>query len=251
TASSACCARRWRCSWPSPRACTPTSSSAHSPTWPPHRPSSAWSGSMHGDRHGTPPSHAAGVPMTWLGPGLFLATLATLLVETLNARLLSVLTWYHLSFFAVSLAMLGMAGGAVHVFLRPDRYGPATAPRALARVTFAFALSIPLSHLVTLVVPFTAVERLSVMDVLPVAVFTVVLAVPFVLSGVLVTIALTRVGAPIGRIYAWDLVGAELGCLLVVVLLERLNLTSAFFVAGAAAALGAWSFHRAAGEPRA
>lgn len=206
---------------------------------------------MHGGRHGTPPSHAAGVPMTWLGPGLFLATLATLLVETLNARLLSVLTWYHLSFFAVSLAMLGMAGGAVHVFLRPDRYGPATAPRALARVTFAFALSIPLSHLVTLVVPFTAVERLSVMDVLPVAVFTVVLAVPFVLSGVLVTIALTRVGAPIGRIYAWDLVGAALGCLLVVVLLERLNLTSAFFVAGAAAALGAWSFHRAAGEPRA
>ena len=42
----------------------------------------------------------------WLGPGLFSATLATLLLETLDARLLSVLTWYHLSFFAVSLAML-------------------------------------------------------------------------------------------------------------------------------------------------
>src|SRR5690606_40037467 len=50
------------------------------------------------------------------------------------------LTWYHLSFFAVSLAMLGMAGGAVHVFLRPDKYGPARAPQALARVTLAFAL---------------------------------------------------------------------------------------------------------------
>src|SRR5690606_30254845 len=247
---SACSVQHSPCWWRSRRASTPTSSSALSPTSPRHPRWRHWSGStrVREQVHGTA---TAGMPLRWLGPGLFLATLATLLVETLNARLLSVLTWYHLSFFAVSLAMLGMAGGAVHVFLRPDKYGPARAPQALARVTLAFALSIPLSHLVTLVVPFTPVERLSVMDVLPVAVFTVVLAVPFVLSGVLVTIALTRVGAPIGRIYAWDLVGAALGCLLVVVLLERLNLTLAFFVAGAAAALGAWSFHRAAGEPRA
>jgi hypothetical protein len=39
--------------------------------------------------------------------GLLLTTLATLLLEILNARLLSVLTWYHVSFVAVSLAMLG------------------------------------------------------------------------------------------------------------------------------------------------
>ena len=190
------------------------------------------------------------MPLRWLGPGLFLATLATLLVETLNARLLSVLTWYHLSFFAVSLAMLGMAGGAVHVFLRPDKYGPARAPQALARVTLAFALSIPLSHLVTLVVPFTPVDGLSMMEILPVAVFTIVLAVPFILSGVLVTIALTRAGGPVGKVYAWDLVGAALGCLLVIVLLEQLNLTSAFFVAGVAAALAAWFFHKGAGLGR-
>ena len=58
----------------------------------------------------------------WLSAGLFAATFATLLVEILDARLLSVLTWYHLSFLAVSLAMLGMAAGAIHVFLAGDRY---------------------------------------------------------------------------------------------------------------------------------
>ncbi|ODS56390.1 MAG: hypothetical protein ABS36_08355 [Acidobacteria bacterium SCN 69-37] len=185
--------------------------------------------------------------LRWLGPGLFLATLATLLLETLNARLLSVLTWYHLSFFAVSLAMLGMAAGAVHVFLRPDRFAPDRAPSALARTAFWFAASIPASHLCTLVIPFTPINSLTTMEVLPVAVFTIVLAVPFVLSGVLVTLALTRLGGPIGRIYAWDLIGAATGCLLVIVLLDRMNLTSAFFVAAAAAALAAWSFHRGAG----
>ena len=53
----------------------------------------------------------------WFSAGLFLAALATLLLELLDSRLLSVLTWYHLSFFAVSLAMLGMAAGAIFVFL--------------------------------------------------------------------------------------------------------------------------------------
>ena len=43
--------------------------------------------------------------------GLLFTTLATLLLELLDSRLLSVLTWYHLSFFAVSLAMLGTAPG--------------------------------------------------------------------------------------------------------------------------------------------
>jgi SAM-dependent methyltransferase len=189
--------------------------------------------------------------LRWLGPGLFFATLATLLLETLNARLLSVLTWYHLSFFAVSLAMLGMAAGAVHVFLRPDRFATEIAPRALARTTFLFALSIPASHLVTLVIPFTPLNGLSTMEILPIVVFTVVLAVPFVLSGVLVTTALTRIGGPIGRIYAWDLVGAATGCLLVIVLLEQMNLSSTFFIAGGAAALAAWCFHRGAGVPHA
>src|SRR5690606_15317381 len=120
----------------------------------------------------------------------------TLLLETLDARLLSVLTWYHLSFFAISLAMLGMAAGAVHVFLRPDRFSAEQAPAALARVTLAFALSIPLSHLATLVIPFVPLTTASTMEVLGILVFTVALAVPFVLSGVLVTLALTRVGGP-------------------------------------------------------
>jgi hypothetical protein len=37
----------------------------------------------------------------WLLAGLFCTTFATLLLEILDARLLSVLTWYHLSFVAV------------------------------------------------------------------------------------------------------------------------------------------------------
>ena len=79
----------------------------------------------------------------WLGIGLFLTTLATLLLELLDARLLSVLTWYHLSFLALSLAMLGGAAGAVLVYLQGARMQEEAARRTLWRLTAALAISIP------------------------------------------------------------------------------------------------------------
>lgn len=184
----------------------------------------------------------------WLAPGLALTTFATLLVEILSTRLLSVMTWYHLSFLAVSLAMLGMAGGAVFVFLRGERARNGHALRLLERATLAMAFAIPAVHLATLVIPIPPLTEARLSLILPLAVSVVLLGVPFFLSGVAVTIALTRLGAPIGRLYAWDLAGAAVGCLLVIPLLVHTNLTSAIFTAAAATALAAWCFARVAGH---
>ncbi len=186
-------------------------------------------------------------PTSALAAGLFLVTFATLVLEVLDSRLLSVLTWYHLSFFAVSLAMLGMAAGAVHVFLAGDRMRGAAAPRALAHAATQFAIALPLSHIANLCVPIPTATSHALMEFTALSVATAALAVPFYLSGVVVTLALTRAGAQIGRIYAWDLLGASAGCLAVVPLLNVTNISSAALVAGAAAALGAAALHRFAG----
>jgi hypothetical protein len=179
-----------------------------------------------------------------LSAGLFLITFATLVLEVLDSRLLSVLTWYHLSFFAVSLAMLGMSAGAVRVFLLGEAMRGETARLALARYAIFFALSIPLSHVVNLCVPIPTATSHAVMEFVALSVATAALAVPFYLSGVVVTLALTRVGAQIGRIYAWDLLGAAAGCLAVVPLLNITNLSSSALAAGAAGGLGAAMLHR-------
>ena len=102
----------------------------------------------------------------------------------------------------------------------------------------------------TLVIPIPPLTEARLSLVLPLAVSIVLLSVPFFLSGVAVTIALTRLGAPIGRLYAWDLAGAAAGCLCVIPLLVRTNLTSAMFAAAAATALAAWCFARVAGRRR-
>jgi hypothetical protein len=180
----------------------------------------------------------------WLSAGLFLTTLATLLVEILDSRLLSVLTWYHLSFFAVSLAMLGMAAGAVFVFLRGASLSGDRAAPALARAGLSFALAVPITHVFNLVIPLPSLAQASTMAAMALLATTVMLTVPFFLSGVAVTIALTRTGARIGWLYGWDLVGAAIGALLVVPLLDRLNLSSAILAAAAIAAAGAFCFAR-------
>jgi hypothetical protein len=189
----------------------------------------------------------------WLYAGLFASTFATLLVEILDARLLSVLTWYHLSFLAVSLAMLGMAAGAVRVFLSKELTEPVDAMRRLPGLTEAFTFSIVASHLIVLCIPIPALNRFSVMEVVAIAAVTTVLALPFFFSGMVVTIALTRSGGPIGKLYAWDLAGAAGACVAVVPLLDsgRFNVTSLMILAAAAAAVGAFCFSRLQARTRA
>ncbi len=94
----------------------------------------------------------------WLYAGLFLVTMATLMLEVLDTRLLSVLTWYHLSFVAVSMAMLGMAAGAVLVFLGGDLFDWDRVPGLLPFGTLLFAFAIVLCHIGNLVIPIPAIS---------------------------------------------------------------------------------------------
>jgi hypothetical protein len=186
--------------------------------------------------------------LAWLLGGLFFVTLATLMLEVLDTRLLSVLTWYHLSFLAVSVAMLGMAAGAVFVFVAGELCAPERALRLLPGAAGALAIGIGVSHVANLVIPFPSGARTPA-DVAGLGISTLVLAVPFIMSGVIVTLALTRTRAPIGVLYGADLIGAAAGCLAIIWLLNRTDITSTAFATAAAAAIGAWCFARYAGRP--
>ena len=174
--------------------------------------------------------------------GLFLVTGATLMLEVLNTRLLSVVTWYHLSFFAVSMAMFGMAVGALWVYLQPNRFDTGNALDNLFRYSIRFAVSTILCHLVVIYTPLNIRDGWTLFDVVKLALITVAVAVPFFLSGVVVTVALTQVKGYSGLIYAVDLIGAAAGSVLCLLLLDALDITSATFVTAAIAFLGVFLF---------
>ena len=74
-----------------------------------------------------------------------------------------------------------------------------------------------------------------------------IIATPSALGGIVTTLALTRRHAPVGRLYAAGLLGAAIGCLAAVALLDAMNLSAAAIAATAVPSLGALAFGRAAG----
>ena len=150
--------------------------------------------------------------------GLFLVTLATIVYEIALTRIFSVTMWYHFAFVAISVAMFGMTVGALIVYLRPAWFGPERVAHALGASALLFGVAIVLSLLTQLAVPFVA--GMSLLGMYTVVFTYVVVAVPFVFSGICVTLALTRFPRQLPTLYGVDLLGAAVGCALVIVALD-------------------------------
>jgi len=174
--------------------------------------------------------------------GLFLVTLATLTYQLLLTRTFSVTMYYHFAFVAISVTMFGMAAGALLVFLRPQVFRSDRTHRHLAVAAAVFASTIVLSYLTHLAVPF--VLDASVVPIYAIVFTYVALSIPFVASGVVVSLALTRFPAQVSALYAADLAGAALGCLIVGPILRFTDAPTAVLATAALAALAAVCFSR-------
>jgi hypothetical protein len=81
---------------------------------------------------------------------LGLVAAAPLMLRIIETRIISVISWYHLAFFVISIAMFGLTAGAVFVYLRRDRFCPERLSYDLTVATLAFALTANLAILVQL-----------------------------------------------------------------------------------------------------
>ena len=172
--------------------------------------------------------------------GVFFITFAVLVFQIVQTRILSVVAWYYVAFFAISVAMLGMTAGAVWVYLRRDRVSADNLATWLSDTALLTALSMPASA----VLQFSLITSLapSLASLVSVALLMGVMSAPYVFAGITVSLALTRSPFPVGLVYAVDLLGAALGCAAVVGILEVLDGPTAIFAAGLAAAVAALSF---------
>jgi hypothetical protein len=170
----------------------------------------------------------------------FALALAALALEVCLTRILSLTTWYHLAFFALSTAMLGMTAGAVRVYLRPDKFAASRWRHEAASASLGFAWITPVVLILLCLIP--ARGTLSTMGVLSLVVTTAACTAPFYFFGVAITLALTRSSLPIGRIYGADLLGAALGCLAVLAGLETTSAPSVMLFCAAIGALAALGF---------
>ena len=178
--------------------------------------------------------------------GLGLITAATLMLQIVETRIISVTSWYHLAFFVISIAMFGLTAGAVWVYLRSEAYRPAQLSYHLSVASLGFALATVFALLVQLTI-VTSLPA-SVMSFVVWAEFAVALSLPFFFSGIVVSLALTRSPYPVGIVYGMDLLGAALGCLGALVLLNLVSGPSAVLWIAAFGAAGGLFFARAGFE---
>ena len=156
--------------------------------------------------------------------GVFLIAFSTLAFEITLTRILSVVSWYHLAFFAVSSSMLGMTAGATTVFLKPESYQRSHLNRALGRACLAYGWSIPISLVIICLIPLGLWQ--SALSLFSICIVTLACSLPFYFSGIVVTAALTQYDLSAGKVYATDLLGASFGCLLVLAALEVIDAPS-------------------------
>ncbi|MFL5049518.1 MAG: hypothetical protein ACJ8D4_05355 [Xanthobacteraceae bacterium] len=174
--------------------------------------------------------------------GLFLLCACVLILQIVETRLLSVISFYHLAFFAISMAMFGMTAGALIVYFNQAFFSPERLLAHLSWIAAAFAMTAILS---TVVLISTVVLGPPMGIILLATLWLKLIAAlvpPYVFAGMGISLALTRSPWPIGLVYGFDLAGAALGCLGALALMSTLDGVSVMLMVGALGASAAFAF---------
>jgi hypothetical protein len=184
--------------------------------------------------------------------GLFLLSLATLLLELALTRVLSVSLWYHFGFLVISTALLGFGASGVVLALWSGLRERSNLDLGLGMCGLSFAFCVVGSFWLMQLIPFdpfsVAVDHRQFYFM---PIYFLLVAVPFFCSGLAISLLLTRGSVEINRLYAYDLVGAGVGCALVAVVIPRFGGTGsvllAAFVGGLSSVCFAWPARRVLG----
>jgi len=178
--------------------------------------------------------------------GIFLLSLATLLLELALTRVLSVALWYHFGFLIISTALLGFGAAGVTLSLWRKLREDSPLDRALTWLSLAFGLVTLGSFWIMQQVPFDPFSLLSDRkQLLYMPVYYLAIAAPFYCSGLAIGLLLTRGGRAVNRLYALDLFGAGVGCAAIVLVMPTFGGSGSVITAAAlgifSAAIFGWS----------
>lgn len=168
--------------------------------------------------------------------GVGLTSGASLALSLLFTRIFSVTMYYHFAFLLVSLALLGIAVSGVVIYLMPKTF---TAER-LPVLAGGFAVAIgPLAvYALSVAVENPLSVDLSGDNGSKLVKLYFATALPFLASGFAISLAIAGAKEHIGRVYAFDLGGAALGCLVIVPLVPAVGGQAAVVLGAALACAG-------------
>jgi spermidine synthase len=175
--------------------------------------------------------------------GIFLVSLATLLLELSLTRTMSVSLWYHFGFLVISTALLGFGTSGVVLASWKKLREEYDLSKTLTRLAFLFGPVTVLSFWLLQKIPFnpfsvaTDKRQLYIMPL-----YYITISAPFFVSGLIISLLFTRMSAKMNRLYAFDLLGAAVGCLLIVWAMPNLGGSGSVIAAAALGTTAALAF---------
>src|SRR3974390_2384167 len=156
--------------------------------------------------------------------GVFLVALSTLALELLLTRVFDVILASNISYFIVTSAVFAMGLAGIYVSLRPIASGRDIRPLvsglavllAIVCASLVFAINHP---------PFNP-DEITKHPLLQAAYFVgiyITLLIPFFLAGFIIVAVFSTYAVKIQTLYFWDLIGAGIGCALIVPLVPMIG----------------------------
>jgi len=181
--------------------------------------------------------------------GIFCLGLSIILFEIALTRVFAIMMWHHFTYMVISIGLLGF--GASGSLLTATRIGSGkqSPARGLVWCSLLYGVSVMLAFCFATLV---RIDSLAIWqqkeNFLALFLIYLIIGVPFLLGGLGIGLALTRLVEHVNKLYFSDLVGSSVGAGLSVLLMKSFGSSAAVMMAGAFGLLAAFCF--SLGAPR-
>jgi hypothetical protein len=172
---------------------------------------------------------------------IFLCSLSAISFEIALTRIFSIALWYHFAFMVISMAMMGIGLSGTALSLYPVLRDA----RRLGGYSLFLGLSIPAGYVLINLIPLDP-ARLSwdSIQLLYVLLYYIVLSVPFIFFGLVVSTSFSAMREKAGFVYGADLLGAGLGSMAAIQIMGRFEAGQTVFLTSLGAVLGSFLLGR-------
>ena len=177
--------------------------------------------------------------------GIFFIAFTTLLLELTLIRIFDHLWFTNMAYMIITLAMFSIGVSGVLVSLRPaERYRYFGIVMPVFAVAMAIAAYLVLPVLNELEFNYKAFGKDPVKALAVFFGILTAISAPFMISGLIISSVFSRYAEQIRSLYFWDLVGAALGCITILLAVERYGAPGLLILTAATALLAAAFFIR-------
>ncbi len=173
--------------------------------------------------------------------GVFFLSLSLLVFELVLTRVYSATLFYHFAFMAISVAMLGLSAAALAVHFYKDRFQAENKSVWTVRFCILYGVSIFAATWIVFLIPVNAYLAPNQIAGKLVLIYALS-ALPFFFAGLVISGLFANFYENIGRLYAYDLIGAGVGAVLVIPLINLAGGEAAVLFVVSFAFISAWLF---------